>query len=90
MPWIWLVSGRLQHGHVVCADIAATWSIDSTFGFAIAAIMLAPVTFLGHITSPAVAAMATMQTDQVCVALWHHSAHMAALMLHAIVDVLQL
>lgn len=29
------------------------------------AVMLAPVTFLGHITSPAVAAMATMQTDQV-------------------------
>ena len=32
------------------------------------AIMLAPVTFLGHIISPAVAAMATMQTDQVCTA----------------------
>lgn len=32
------------------------------------AIMLAPVTFLGHITSQPIEAMARMQTDRVC----HH------------------
>ena len=43
------------------------------------AIMLAPVTFLGHITSPAVAALASLQTDQVITDTHTHDADVKAL-----------
>ena len=49
------------------------------------AIMLAPVTFLGHITSQPVEAMARMQTDRVC----HHilPAKLLMLLLHSVAAV---